>query len=96
VLHVTPESSTGGVLGLVRDGDRIRLSVKDKRIELLVDEAELDRRRAEWVSENEPAEMRRGYDRLYAEQVLQADEGCDFAILQPNGRTGAEKGEDKG
>jgi len=96
VLHVTPESSTGGVLGLVRDGDRIRLSVKDKRIELLVDEAELESRRAAWVSQNEPAEMRRGYDRLYAEQVLQADEGCDFAILQPNGRTAAEQGEDKG
>lgn len=83
VLHVAPESSVGGVLGLVQDGDRIRLSVKDKRIELLVDDAELDRRRAAWRSTNEPAEDRRGYDRLYAEQVLQADEGCDFAILQP-------------
>lgn len=84
VLHVAPESSTGGVLGLVQNGDRIRLSVKNMRIELLVDDAELDRRRAQWTSDNEPADMRRGYDRLYAEQVLQADEGCDFAILQPN------------
>ncbi|MCP1200454.1 dihydroxy-acid dehydratase [Notoacmeibacter sp. MSK16QG-6] len=83
VLHVAPEASIGGTLALVRTGDRIRLSVKDKRIELLVDEDELDRRRADWVSELVPPERRRGYDRLYAAEVLQADEGCDFAFLQP-------------
>jgi dihydroxy-acid dehydratase len=84
VLHVTPEASIGGPLALVRDGDRIRLSVSQKRIELLVDEAELSRRRSEWTSDVVPPEKRRGYDRLYASEVLQADEGCDFAFLQPN------------
>jgi len=57
--------------------------VKDKRIELLVDDAELERRRAAWVPDIAPPQDRRGYDRLYAAEVLQADEGCDFALLQP-------------
>lgn len=82
VLHVSPESAVGGPLALVRNGDRIRLSVQNKSIDLLVDEAELERRRAELLPQPSTAK-RRGYDRLYAEQVLQADEGCDFAMLQP-------------
>lgn len=85
ILHVAPEAAVGGTLALVRTGDRIRLSVKDKRVELLVDDSELDRRRAEWTPDLVPPEERRGYDRLYASEVLQADEGCDFAFLQPIG-----------
>ena len=46
VLHVTPDSASGGPLGLVRNGDRIKLSVKDRRIDLVVDDAELKRRQA--------------------------------------------------
>ncbi|WP_138465824.1 IlvD/Edd family dehydratase [Poseidonocella sp. HB161398] len=83
VLHVSPEASVGGPLALVRNGDRIRISVKNRRIELLVDEAELGCRRAAWATTNVPAAERRGYDRLYAEEVTQADEGCDFGFLQP-------------
>ncbi|WP_424932732.1 IlvD/Edd family dehydratase [Amaricoccus macauensis] len=83
VLHVAPEASVGGPLALVRTGDRIRLSVKNRSIELLVEEAELDRRRAEWRPSNVPPEERRGYDRLYAAEVGQADEGCDFGFLKP-------------
>ncbi|SIO48416.1 dihydroxy-acid dehydratase [Rhodovulum sp. ES.010] len=83
VLHVAPEAAIGGPLALVRTGDRIRLSVSEKRIELLVDDAELDRRRADWSSDIVPPEQRRGYDRLYAAEVLQADEGCDFGFLKP-------------
>jgi dihydroxy-acid dehydratase len=83
ILHVTPESTGGGPLALVRDGDRIKLSVKDRRIDLLVDDAELARRKAEGpFTRRDPATLR-GYDRLYAEQVLQADEGCDFAFMKP-------------
>lgn len=88
VLHVAPEASVGGPLALVRDGDRIRLSVANKSIELLVDEDELARRRADWQPVNVPPEKRRGYDRLYAETVLQADAGCDFDFLQPLDETG--------
>ena len=85
VLHVAPEAAAGGPLALVRDGDRIRLSVKKRRIDLLVDEAELAARRAAAApARRDPASLR-GYDRLYAEQVLQADEGCDFAFMKPVG-----------
>jgi dihydroxy-acid dehydratase len=81
VLHVTPDSASGGPLGLVRSGDRIKLSVKQRRIDLLVDEAEFKRRAAHCTkSVEQPA---RGYARLYAEQILGADEGCDFAFLKP-------------
>ncbi|TPW32942.1 dihydroxy-acid dehydratase [Pararhizobium mangrovi] len=83
VLHVAPEAAIGGTLALVRTGDRIRLSVREKRIELLVDDDELDERRSAWKSDLVPPEARRGYDRIYAAEVLQADEGCDFALLQP-------------
>ena len=78
VLHVTPDSASGGPLGVVRNGDRIRLSVKERRIDVLLDEAELKRR----TSAGTPACAQRGYDKLYAEQILGADEGCDFAFLR--------------
>jgi len=81
VLHVTPDSASGGPLALVRDDDRIRLSVKERRIDLLVDDAELKRRAAA----AKPAQEKpsRGYARLYAQEILGADEGCDFSFLKP-------------
>jgi len=80
VLHVAPEAAVGGPLALARTGDRIRLSVKARRIDLLVDEAELARRRAQWRSPvRTPA---RGYAKLYMDHVLQADAGCDFDFLR--------------
>lgn len=82
VLHVTPEAAIGGPLALVRNGDRIALSVTNKKLDLLVDEEELNRRRAELVTTERDPNNLRGYDRLYAEQVLQADQGCDFSMLQ--------------
>ena len=81
VLHVTPDAASGGPLRLVRTGDHIRLSVKQRRIELLVDDAELKKRAAATKSIIEkPA---RGYAKLFAEQILGADEGCDFKFLMP-------------
>jgi dihydroxy-acid dehydratase len=80
VLHVTPDAASGGPLGLVRNGDRVRLSVKSRRIDLLVDERELAmRQQAASAQQMRPA---RGYARLYAEHVLGADEGCDFAFMR--------------
>lgn len=76
VLHVTPEASAGGPLAFVKTGDRIRLSVAGKTLDLLVDQQELDRRAAAAVLA--PARESRGYDRLYRQHVLQADEGVDF------------------
>ena len=80
VLHVSPEAAIGGSLGLVRDGDRIRLSVRDRRLDLLVDEAELANRRAAHSFAVEQPE--RGYARLYMQSVLQAEAGCDFDFLR--------------
>jgi dihydroxy-acid dehydratase len=79
VLHVTPDAASGGPLGLVRSGDRIALSVRDRRLELLVSEEELARRRAGWRPPPAPA---RGYAKLYADHILQADAGCDFGFLR--------------
>ena len=81
VLHVTPDAASGGPLGLVKNGDRIRLSVKGRRIELLVEDAELKKRAAAAAAQMKIPE--RGYAKLFAEQILGADEGCDFEFLMP-------------
>ena len=80
VLHVTPEATLGGPLAAVRTGDRIRLSVSRRRIDLLVDAGEIASR----LAQHEPFETTggRGYDWLYRRHVLQADQGCDFDFLQ--------------
>jgi dihydroxy-acid dehydratase len=80
VLHITPDTASGGPLGLVRNGDRIRLSVKERRIDLKVEDAELKRRAA--AMPPPPPPPRRGYAKLYAQEILGADEGCDFAFLR--------------
>lgn len=78
VLHVAPESAVGGPLALVRDGDEIELDAEAGRLDLLVSESELERRRAEW---KKPAVPARGWRRLYAERVQQADRGVDLDFL---------------
>jgi dihydroxy-acid dehydratase len=83
VLHITPESAVGGPLGLVRNGDRIRLDATARTIDLLVDDAELTRRRAEWVPPPPHPGSERGYLKLYIDEVTQADQGCDFAFCLP-------------
>ncbi|MBV2185945.1 MAG: dihydroxy-acid dehydratase [Rhizobium sp.] len=80
VLHVAPDAASGGPIGLIRNGDRIELSVKGHSIRLLVSDEELEARRAEQKTEKRPAP--RGYDMLYRDHVLQADEGCDFDFLK--------------
>jgi dihydroxy-acid dehydratase len=81
VLHVTPDAASGGPLGLVRTGDRIKLSVKQRKIELLVNDTELKKRADGTKSVMETPQ--RGYAKLFAEQILGADEGCDFKFLMP-------------
>jgi dihydroxy-acid dehydratase len=80
VLHVSPEAAAGGPLALVRSGDRIRLSVSGRRLDLLLSEAELARRRA--AHRPVPVSAERGYARLYMQSVLQAEMGCDFDFLR--------------
>lgn len=81
ILHVTPEAAIGGPLALIHDGDQIELNVQERRLDLLIAPEELERRRAAWQAP-QPVH-RRGYPRLYAEHVLQPDEGCDFDFLRP-------------
>ena len=85
VLHITPESAVGGPLALVKTGDMIRLDVSKRSIDLLVDAAELEKRRAalklpkaDWA--------KRGYAHLFNETILQADEGCDFDFMRAQGK----------
>ena len=78
VLHVAPEAAIGGPLGAVRNGDQIRLSVAEKRIDLLVDAAEIARRLQGFTPPPKPAH---GYKALYRNAVMQAPEGCDFDFL---------------
>jgi len=86
VLHVSPEAAVGGTLALVRDGDLIRLDVASRSLELLVDDAELDRRRAAWQPSHPVAD--RGYVSLYQQHVQQAHLGADMDFLQ--GGSGSE------
>jgi dihydroxy-acid dehydratase len=79
ILHVSPESAIGGPLGLVRTGDTIRLSVKQRSIDVMISEKDLDQRRAEMKLPPRPL---RGYAKLYAESVLGPEHGCDFDFLR--------------
>ncbi len=80
VLHVAPESFVGGPLAFVRDGDVIELDVPARKLTLQVSDAELARRKAAW---RPPApRYSRGYGRVFASHVTQANEGCDFDFLE--------------
>jgi dihydroxy-acid dehydratase len=80
VLHVSPESSVGGPIALVRDGDMIELDVEARRLHLQVSDEELEKRRADWQP---PAPVYdRGYGQLFSKHVTQAHLGCDFDFLQ--------------
>lgn len=85
VLHISPEAAVGGPLGLVRDGDQIHLDVESGVIELLIDGAELERRRSTW-SAPPHVHAERGYAKLYFDEVLQAEDGCDFNFLRAKPR----------
>jgi len=81
-----PEAAAGGPLAAVRNGDRIRMSVEHKRIDLLVDDAEIRRRLLEFTPPPAPS---RGYKALYRRSVLQAPDGCDFDFLTGSKASGS-------
>jgi dihydroxy-acid dehydratase len=87
VLHITPESAVGGPLALVRNGDMIRLDVAKRRIDLLVDATEFEKRRAALKLPATPDWAKRGYAYLFNETILQADEGCDFDFMRGEGKS---------
>ncbi len=79
ILHVAPEAAAGGPLALVRDGDIIAVDVPNRRLHLEIDPAEIERRLADWRPP--PLPMQGGYQALYVETVLQADQGADLSFL---------------
>jgi len=85
VLHVCPEAAAGGVLALVENGDMIELDVAKRKLQLLVSEKELSRRKKLWRKPKAPLE--RGYWKLYFDHVLQASDGADLDFLV--GKSGA-------
>lgn len=82
VLHISPESAEGGPLAFVRDGDRIALDADAGTLTLMIDDAELSRRRQGWKPPEPP---KRGYEGLYWREVTQAERGCDFRFLRKDG-----------
>jgi dihydroxyacid dehydratase/phosphogluconate dehydratase len=83
VLHVTPESHVGGPLALVRDGDRVAIDIEARRVDVLISDDEMAKRKAAWKM---PApKFTRGYGVLYLKHIQQADKGCDFDFLEPGG-----------
>ena len=81
ILHVAPEAFVGGPLALLRTGDIVRLDLPKRRLDMLVDEAELDVRRSHWRQPEQ--RFGRGYGWMFAHHVSQADKGCDFDYLSP-------------
>ncbi len=79
ILHVSPESSIGGTLAVVQNGDFIELDVEKRRLHLDISDEELAKRKAAWKSPKPLAE--RGYVRIYLDHVEQADKGADLDIL---------------
>lgn len=82
VLHISPEAAVGGPLAVVQDGDRVRLDTGAGVLDLLVDDAELARRRSEW---RPPPKPPTGWRRLSADHVLQANVGADLDLWDPAG-----------
>jgi dihydroxy-acid dehydratase len=81
VLHISPEAAAGGPLGLVQTGDRLRISVAERRLDLLVSEAELAARPR--TAPRGDKHFTRGWRGLHQRHVLQAEKGCDFDFLLP-------------
>jgi len=86
-VHIAPEAAVGGRLAIVKDGDEIELDVREKRLELLLPEAEIKARMAQWTPPR--PHYARGYGKIYLEHILQAHQGCDFDFL-----LGGDQGDD--
>ena len=80
VLHVTPESFVGGPLAFVQDGDLIELDVPARKLNVLISDEEMAKRKKAWIA---PApKFERGFGKLYLQHIQQADKGCDFDFLE--------------
>ena len=82
ILHVSPEAAIGGPFSLVETGDKVKLSVHNRQIDLLVSDDEMQNRKVRFNKTRQSPKKYRGYNRLYLDNILQADQGCDFGFLQ--------------
>jgi dihydroxy-acid dehydratase len=82
VLHVAPEAALGGSLALLKTGDTITLDAANRRLDVALDDHEIEYRREQWLRFPPNQPPKRGYARLFTEQVMQAPEGCDFEFLR--------------
>lgn len=89
ILHVAPEAYIGGPLSLVKTGDMIKIDVPNRTIDMLVSEEELKLRKDQWQAP--PPRFARGYGKMFARHITQANEGCDFDFLET--KPGAETAE---
>jgi len=80
ILHVSPEAYIGGPLSVLKNGDIVRLDVPNRRLDMLVSDEELARRKANWTQPKKRYE--RGYGWMFSQHILQADKGCDFDYLE--------------
>jgi len=89
-LHVAPESHVGGPLALVRDGDLIELDVPARKLNVLISDEEMSKRKNAWQAP--PKKFDRGFGKMYSAHILQADQGCDFDFLEtsPQGESGSD------
>jgi dihydroxy-acid dehydratase len=85
ILHISPEAYIGGPLALVEEGDLIELDVENRVLNLQVDAAELERRKAAWTPP--PKRFERGYGKIFMQHIQQADKGCDFDFLEGDAPT---------
>lgn len=83
VVHIVPEAFVGGPLALVQNGDMIRIDIASRRLDLLVDDHEIQRRWERLERPERASGTHRGFGKLYVDTVLQADQGCDFDFLGP-------------
>jgi len=80
ILHAAPEAYIGGPLALLKTGDRVRVDVPNRRIDMLVDDDKLAKRRDLWTPP--PPRFERGFGWIYSQHIRHANEGCDFDYLE--------------
>ena len=80
ILHVAPEAHIGGPLALLKNGDIIRLDITNRRLDMLVDEQEIESRRSQWQPPQD--KFSRGYGWMFSKHISQANQGCDFDYLE--------------
>lgn len=76
--HISPEAAAGGIIGLIEEGDKIEIDITARKINLLVDDAELEKRRKKW--QPHPPKIMSGYLARYSRMVTSANKGAVYEV----------------